>query len=258
MAEAKKLKQIMAAHGVKCSLELQSGRPWSGDDWFTRKQAIMNHHTAGSAKGLTPSLALVKKGRSNLPGPLCNGYGGRDHVYRVITLGLANHPGQGGPLTLAGVRIPKDSARVSVWGTEWEHDGVSAWDGDMQEFMGRSNAALLEWLDRPVEASIEHNTWAPKRKIDRNGYTARTGQDEIRHWSKPQPKPVPAPRKQEVDVDNPPRFIGIAPDDRAFLCGGVYKRYIDDPADLEAARKELQLPEKKLSSRVLDLFATIP
>ena len=182
MAEAKHLKAIMERHGVRCSIELQPGRPWSGDQWYSRKYGIMNHHTAGSRKGDTPSLALCKRGRTGIPGPLCNGYGGRDLVYRIITLGLANHPGQGGPLVVSGVRIPRDSARPSMWGTEWEHDGVTQWPAPMREFMGRANAALLEWLGRPIEASIEHSTWTPTRKIDRFGYTANSGQAEIRKW----------------------------------------------------------------------------
>jgi len=180
MAEAKHLKAIMERHGVRCSIELQPGRPWSGDQWYSRKYGIMNHHTAGSRKGDTPSLALCKRGRTGIPGPLCNGYGGRDLVYRIITLGLANHPGQGGPLVVSGVRIPRDSARPSMWGTEWEHDGVTPWPPEMRVFMAKANAALLEWLGRPIAASIEHSTWAPTRKIDRNGYTAKSGQQEIR------------------------------------------------------------------------------
>jgi hypothetical protein len=184
LAEAKKLKAIMARHGVQCSIELQVGRPWAGDDWYSRKYVLVNHHTAGSKTGNTPSLALVKRGRgADLPGPLCNGYGGRDFVYRIECMGLANHPGAGGPLTVAGFAIPKDSARISTWGTEWEHDGVSAWDPHMQEFMGRSNAALCEYLGIKPERSIEHKTWAPARKIDRNRYTAATGQQEIRTWA---------------------------------------------------------------------------
>ena len=182
MAEAKHLKAIMERHGVRCSIELQPGRPWSGDQWYSRKYGIMNHHTAGSRKGDTPSLALCKRGRTGIPGPLCNGYGGRDLVYRIITLGLANHPGQGGPLVVSGVRIPRDSARPSMWGTEWEHDGVTPWPPEMRVFMAKANAALLEWLGRPIEASIEHSTWAPTRKIDRFGYTANSGQAEIRKW----------------------------------------------------------------------------
>jgi hypothetical protein len=184
-AEAADLKALMTKHGVRCSIELQVGRPnISGSDWFTRKVVSMNHHTAGPETGLTPTLALVKRGRSDLPGPLANGYGGRDHVYRIITMGLANHPGEGGPLTVAGFTIPKDSARISCWGTEWEHNGTDPWPPDMRDFMTRSNAALLEWMDRPALASVEHKTWAPTRKIDRNRYSqdGTTGQVDVRTY----------------------------------------------------------------------------
>lgn len=193
----------MERHGVRCSIELQVGRPWSGDAWYSRKHVLVNHHTAGSRTGLTPSLALVKRGRgADLPGPLCNGYGGRDFIYRVITMGLANHPGAGGPITVDGFTIPKDSARISGWGTEWEHDGVSAWPADMREFMGRANAALVEFWELRRTRSIEHSTWAPRRKIDRNGYTARSGQDEIARWQSAGavPSTVIPPVQEEDDV----------------------------------------------------------
>lgn len=187
VAEARRLQAIMTRRGVRCTVELMAGRPWSGDPWYSPKHALMNHHTAGSPNGLTPSYALCRNGRAAtstaaaLPGPLCNGYGGRDHVYRIITLGLGNHPGPGGPLTVAGFTIPKDSARISCWGTEWEHNGTSPWPADMREFMGRANAALLEWRAIPLGRSHEHSTWAMPtgRKIDRNTYTAARGQAEI-------------------------------------------------------------------------------
>jgi hypothetical protein len=127
-------------------------------------------------------LALCKRGRSDLPGPLCNGYGGRDLVYRIITMGLANHTGEGGPLTLGRFRIPADSARPFLWGTEWEHPGVRPheWTDEMREFTARSNAGILDWLGQPLEHHVEHSTWAVNRKIDRLGYTKKEGQAEIR------------------------------------------------------------------------------
>lgn len=187
--EALRLKSIMTRRGVACTVELKAGRPWSGDIHYSRKFLPMNHHTAGSMRGLTPSYALCRNGRSDLPGPLCNGYGGRDFVYRIITLGLGNHPGQGGPLTVDGFTIPKDSARISCWGTEWEHNGTSLWPADMREFMARANAGLLEWMAVGLRRSIEHSTWTP-RKIDRNTYTAARGQAEI----------APFLNQEEIDV----------------------------------------------------------
>lgn len=182
LRDAERLAEAMRDHGVRVSIELQEGRPWSGDRWWSKKYVLMNHHTAGSPRGATPSLYICKHGRTGLPGPLCNGYGGRDLVYRIFTFGLGNHPGRGGPLTIDGVTIPRDSARISTWGTEWEHDGVSEWRDEMREFMGRSNAALLEFWGRPYTSSIEHSTWT-SRKIDRNTYSARDGVEEIRLWA---------------------------------------------------------------------------
>src|SRR3546814_12375897 len=89
LSEARELQAIVESYGVKCTIELQVGRPWSGDDWYSRKYVLMNHHTAGPMTGLTPSLAIVKKGRSDVPGPLANAYGGRDTVLRILDMALA-------------------------------------------------------------------------------------------------------------------------------------------------------------------------
>lgn len=183
---ARRLRQALLDHGVrKVSIELMPGRPVaSGSRWLnTRFIGEMSHHTAGPATGLTPSLALCKRGRTDVPGPLCNGYGGRDLVYRIITMGLANHPGEGGPLTLGRFRIPANSARPFLWGTEWEHPGKEphTWTDEMREFTARANAGILDWLGQPLGHHVEHSTWATGgRKIDRLGYTKEKGQDEIR------------------------------------------------------------------------------
>lgn len=169
MAEARRLGALLTRHQVKWSIELQIGRPWSGDDWFSKKYIRMGHHTATRpSQGLTPALSTVKNGRPGIPGPLSNGYGGYDLIYRIITLGLANHPGVGGPMTIDGVTVPKDSARISTFGTEWE-GGYEDWSPRMLEFMGRADAAIAEWLSRPYTSQCEHSTWATPvgRKIDR-------------------------------------------------------------------------------------------
>jgi hypothetical protein len=184
---ARRLRAALLDHGVsKVSIELMPGRPVSsGSRWLNTKFiGEMSHHTAGPASGLTPSLALCKRGRTDVPGPLCNGYGGRDLVYRIITMGLANHPGKGGPLTLGRFRIPADSARPFLWGTEWEHPGEEPhrWTDAMRNFTARSNAGILDWLGQPAGHHVEHSTWASGRKIDRLGYTQSNGQDEIRRF----------------------------------------------------------------------------
>ncbi|WP_109507365.1 hypothetical protein [Nocardioides speluncae] len=202
LEKAQVLKAVMLAHGVpEVSIELQPGRPNTHGMWHALfVVGEMSHHTVSRfGSNLTPVLALCKSGRSDVPGPLCNGYGGYDLCYRIITFGYANHPGAGGPLTVkaktAGTfTIPRDSARRYVWGTEWE-GGLNAADWDrkltnprngksmtMREFMGRSNAALREY--HQIVAHLEHSTWAPNRKIDRLGYTAAEGEAELRRFIK--------------------------------------------------------------------------
>lgn len=180
VSEAQRLKRIVESYGIRCTIELQQGRPHS-NRWYTRKHVLMSHHTAGPSSGSTPSLSVCKYGRAGLPGPLCNGYMGRDKVFRIICMGLANHPGAGGPLTRDGVTLPRNSARIGSFGIEYEHDGVSSWPSGMRDAMARANAAVLDWMDRPTTSAVEHSTWTP-RKIDRApGYSrsGSTGQSEI-------------------------------------------------------------------------------
>lgn len=184
LAEAKRLKSIMERWGVPCSIELVAGR--GSDPWSTpKKYHRMHHHTVStwrSSGNLTPVLSLCKTGRSDVPGPLCNGYGGYDGAYRVICMGLANHPGAGGPITIDGVHIPRDSARGPTWGTEWEGGlqdyediKIPRYRGGMLEFMGRADCALAEFTGRPITSQMEHKTWAPTRKIDRRGFDRARG-----------------------------------------------------------------------------------
>ena len=176
---AQRLKATMERRGVRCSIELQPGR--GSDPWATPiKPVRMHHHTVStfrSGGNMTPVLSMVKKGRPAtpsgpaVPGPLANGYGGFDLVYRIICMGLANHPGKGGPITIDGIHIPRDSARAPTWGTEFE-GGLQPWEQipGMLEFMGRADGALAEWSARPLTSQMEHSTWAGPRKSDRKDF----------------------------------------------------------------------------------------
>lgn len=216
LPEAKALKTALLRAGVpEVSIELVQGRPASGDRW--NNQFVVSdtaHHTASRylKSNLTPCLSLVKRGRSDLAGPLCNGYGGWDLCARIICLGYANHPGQGGPLTVpSGVTkppsytIPKDSGRKFMFGWEFE-GGIREADWDIvltnprngkkmnfREFMARCLNGTQDHYNLPLNAHTEHKTWAPKRKIDRVGYTKTRAQNEMTKWKAPRP-PAPAPK----------------------------------------------------------------
>jgi hypothetical protein len=178
-AAALALKGAMVRWGVRCSVELQAGR--GNDPWGVyTKYLRMWHHTVSTYKvggNLTPVLSICKNGRSDVTGPLCNGYLGYDRVFRIICMGEANHPGRGGPITIDGVRIPEDSARKPTFGIEVE-GGLQTWEDiddlgpDMLETMGRADNALAEWSGRPLTSQLEHKTWAPDRKVDRKDFDA--------------------------------------------------------------------------------------
>jgi hypothetical protein len=198
LAKARALRTVLLAHGVpEVSIELVVGRPVTGDDWDSLGIVTnFSHHVASyySSTRLTPLLALVKSGRSDVPGPLANGYGGWDLCARIICMGYANHPGAGGPITVGGFRIPENSARKYAFGWEFEGGMIAAdWDRmlqnprngkemTMREFMARCGAGLQDYYNLAPEAHLEHLTWAPDRKIDRRGYTQAKGIAEIKRW----------------------------------------------------------------------------
>lgn len=60
---------------------------------------VMYHHTGDAASDSTTQSLLVK-GRSDLPGPLCNFMAADDGYIVIIAAGSANHAGKGDPDTL--------------------------------------------------------------------------------------------------------------------------------------------------------------
>lgn len=229
LKRARMIREVLLDHGVpEVKIDLRRGRPTSGDRWNALDPVgVMSHHIAShpTASNPTPGLSVVKNGRPGLGGPLANGTAGVDLVYRIICLGLANHPGTGGPIVLRGplgnYRIPANVGRPYWWGTEYEGGYSDAvWDRrytnrrtgksmTFREFMGRANAGLVEaiWLPgissrgkyRQISPGMdlsgyhgEHLTWAPGRKIDRRNYTTASGRAEIRrHHTEEDDMPAP-------------------------------------------------------------------
>jgi len=136
------------------------------DGWETRGKAIfnprgsVNHHTAGAATGVLPSLNVLVNGRTGLPGPLCNCALDRLDRLWLIAAGGANHAGLGGWSGLSG--------NASVWGLEVEHVGTTAepvgpakWDA-----MHRFHAAVADYSGFSPAQVCQHFEWAPTRKVD--------------------------------------------------------------------------------------------
>src|SRR5262249_15029994 len=58
-------------------------------------RGVICHHTAGPKMGNMPSLAVVRDGRADLPGPLSQLCLGRDGTFFVVAAGRCNHAGAG-------------------------------------------------------------------------------------------------------------------------------------------------------------------
>lgn len=216
LAKARVIRDCLIRHGVpEVSIQLVEGRPSVGDRWNSgRFVSVTSHHIASypTVKNPTPGQRIVARGRPGLDGPLANGTAGVDLVFRILTLGYANHPGLGGPLTVSGplgsYRIPKDNARAYAFGIEYEGGFDDAtWNKTytnkrtgksmtFREFMGRCNAGMVEaiWLingmgKHPTPGMdlsgyhMEHKTWAPTRKVDRRNYTTSSGRAEIKKYN---------------------------------------------------------------------------
>ena len=138
--------------------------PYTG--WTTRgksvfdPQASVNHHTAGSANGILPSLNVLLFGRPDVPGPLCNAALDRLSRIHLIAAGKANHAGLGGWQGISG--------NSHCWGLEVEHTGSpsEAVTDEQWDAMYAWHAACCDYSGYSVNRVCQHFEWAPTRKVD--------------------------------------------------------------------------------------------
>lgn len=129
---------------------------------------VILHHTAtpDSAPGDFPSLNVVSKGRSDLPGPLCN-YGlGRSGTVYLISEGIAWHAGPGSYQGIA-------DGNGHFLGIEAEYPGTGrTWSPVQLDAYRRLVASILFFLGKNTDWDLRHALWAtpPGRKIDTNGF----------------------------------------------------------------------------------------
>jgi peptidoglycan hydrolase-like protein with peptidoglycan-binding domain len=109
-----------------------------------------------------PSLNILTRGRSDLPGPLAQLGLGRDGTYFVIAAGRANHAGKG---SFHGVA---DRGNQNFIGIEAENTGLDddPWPAVQTDAYHRGVAAILAHIKQGVEFCIGHKEYAPGRKTD--------------------------------------------------------------------------------------------
>jgi peptidoglycan hydrolase-like protein with peptidoglycan-binding domain len=129
-----------------------------GSSSFFPKGSV-DHHTAGSLNGNSPSLGICINGRAGLAGPLCNVFIARDNTVYVVAAGRANHAGTG---TFRGLQ-----GNSSMYGVERENTGIGnePWREDQRVTAALVHAALLEGIGRDGSWVCEHKEWTT-RKID--------------------------------------------------------------------------------------------
>jgi hypothetical protein len=132
-----------------------SGWKSRGHGQMSSIQGVVGHHTATSAKaaGDYPSLAIVRDGRSDLPGPLSNLGLGRSGTIYVIAAGLCYHAG-------ASAWAGFTSLNSTFLGIEAENDGSGNWTDAQLDAYPKLVGALLKQMGRGVERYVSHRTCA--------------------------------------------------------------------------------------------------
>jgi len=136
-----------------------------------RPLVVIGHHTATSASTSDANVvALLIKGRSDLPGPLCHLGLDRQGRYHIIAAGKANHAG-------AGVWKEANESSETI-GIEAFNFGNSVpfptrepWPQVQLDAYDRGVAALLTHIGRDASYFCGHREWAqpPGRKPDPSG-----------------------------------------------------------------------------------------
>lgn len=161
-------------------LKVEESPNWryAGRGYNFYPRAIIAHHTASNSRsGNFASYNIVRNGRSDLPGPLCQILLGRDGTVRLIAAGYANHAGYGGPR--AG--IPANQGNTYSIGIEAENNGIGEpWSKAQLNAYYRLCAALLKWIgSNDVSKVIGHKEWT-SRKIDPAGINMNTFRSNVR------------------------------------------------------------------------------
>jgi hypothetical protein len=144
---------------------------WTGTQ--SEPVAIMWHHTAGGSKSTSdhPSLNYCRRpGAYAGKARACNMLLDRKGKLHFIGAYAQYHAGTGGPLTVAGKTIPKNSGNSYIYGVEIEasdsHKVVPYKFSDMRnitdlqfEAMSKFSAALCDLMGWDTKVNIRHQDW---------------------------------------------------------------------------------------------------
>ena len=156
---------------------------------------VLCHHTGTATAGVMPTLNVLIKGRSDLPGPLSQLGLGRDGTYFVIAAGKCSHAGR-------GEWKGKTAGNTNFIGIEAENSGSENYPAVQMDAYRRGAAAILRKVKQEAEFCAGHREYAtplgrkndPKFDMDE----FRLGVAAILAGTAPPPVLIPA-------VEPPPR-----------------------------------------------------
>jgi hypothetical protein len=144
-----------------------------GHGGMSSVEGVVLHHTAGPRKGEYPSLAVVRDGRSGLPGPLANFGLGRSGTVYVNASGLAYHAGASAwsGRDPDGRSFGFTNLNARFLGIEAEDDGDGTWTPEQIDCYPRLAAALCSYMRRSAARVCAHRECAVPtgRKPDPTG-----------------------------------------------------------------------------------------
>ncbi|MGW0795198.1 N-acetylmuramoyl-L-alanine amidase [Streptomyces sp. NPDC002692] len=173
---------------------------------------VMIHHTV--TKGTQNTVAMVRDGYADLPGPLCHGMIAKSGTVYAVGYGRANHAGLGDPDVLAAVIAEKappldDEATVdgnrAFYGFECENlgDNKDPWPDAQLLAIERVAAALCRHHGWSARSVIRHLDWQPG-KVDPRGpgmdWSSMLARISKRLGAKPPTTTLPPPVKPKVSL----------------------------------------------------------
>lgn len=155
-----------ALQGAGLKVSLVPGWETRGQDSLGRILGVICHYTATpDATRNMPTLDLLIRGRTDLPGPLCQLGLGRDGTFYVVASGRANHAGRG---EWNGIT----TGNTNLIGIEAENSGRAndPWPAVQLDAYHRGVAAILRQLGRSAASCCGHREYAlpSGRKSDPN------------------------------------------------------------------------------------------
>ncbi|MBU5654533.1 N-acetylmuramoyl-L-alanine amidase [Corynebacterium aurimucosum] len=131
----------------------------------------MYHHTGSN----NTSAEFCARGRSDLPGPICNVHVNRQGVMTIVAAGVAWHGGSG-----SYKDIPVNAANWHTIGFEVQYDGTNITNAQ-REAMVKAMAAISRKIQRSATSSVVgHKEYSNMGKWDPGNVDMNLTRDQVR------------------------------------------------------------------------------